>query len=52
MAFLGGAVIAALGLVATLVTIRTRGRRHVEMLQAQASETAAAGEQAEAHARA
>jgi hypothetical protein len=37
-AFLGGAVIAALGFVATLVLIRTRdSRAHVEMSTAQAA---------------
>jgi hypothetical protein len=53
IAFLGGAVIAALGFVATLVTIRTRdSRAHVKMSQAEAGQTAAAGEAAEAPARA
>jgi EmrB/QacA subfamily drug resistance transporter len=52
-AFLGGAVIAALGFVATLVTIRTQdSRAHVEMSQPAAKETAAAGEPAEAPVRA
>ncbi len=41
-AFLGGAVIAALGFVATLVLIRTRdSRAHVEMSNAEAQEAAA-----------
>jgi EmrB/QacA subfamily drug resistance transporter len=42
-AFLGGAVIAALGVVATLVLIRTRdSRAHVEMSKAEAAQAEAA----------
>ena len=42
-AFLGGAVIAAIGVVATLVLIRTRdSRAHVEMANAEASQAEAA----------
>ena len=42
-AFLGGAVIAALGFVATLVLIRTRdSRAHVEMARAESSQAEAA----------
>ena len=42
-AFLGGAVIAALGVVATLVLIRTRdSKAHVEMANAEASQAEAA----------
>ena len=42
-AFLGGAVIAALGVVATLVLIRTRdSKAHVEMSQAEGSQAEAA----------
>jgi hypothetical protein len=37
-AFLGGAIIAALGFIATLILIRTRdSRAHVEMTKAQAA---------------
>jgi sugar phosphate permease len=46
-AFLGGAVIAALGVVATLILIRTRdSKAHMEMAKAEAGEQEAA--QAEA----
>jgi EmrB/QacA subfamily drug resistance transporter len=42
-AFLGGAVIAALGVVATLILIRTRdSKAHVEMAKAEAAEAAPA----------
>jgi hypothetical protein len=42
MAFLGGAVVAALGVVATLVLIRTRdSKAHVEMSGEQAGTAAA-----------
>ena len=42
-AFLGGAVIALLGFVATLVLIRSRdSRAHVEMAQAESSQVEAA----------
>jgi hypothetical protein len=42
-AFLGGAVIAALGVVATLVLIRTRdSKAHVEMSNAEAGQAEAA----------
>jgi EmrB/QacA subfamily drug resistance transporter len=48
-AFLGGAVIAALGFVATLVMIRTRdSRAHVELLQVDAGATAEVPEPAKA----
>ena len=42
-AFLGGAVIATLGFVATLILIRTRdSKAHVEMSNAEAEQTEAA----------